>query len=70
MNFSNVGDSNVWAYSPCATDNFDWTSDTEKMRYIDGGWEFDVSGTDFEGTFRIEIDEVPEVGEPQAFLKN
>ncbi|MFB2968445.1 esterase/lipase family protein [Aerosakkonema sp. BLCC-F183] len=45
-------------------------SDTEKMRYIAGGWEFDVSGTDFAGTFRIEIDEVPEVGELQAFMRN
>lgn len=43
-------------------------SDTEKMRFIDGGWEFDVSGTDLDASFRIEIDKVPEVGEPLPFV--
>ena len=42
--------------------------DSIKMNEIDGGWEFEVAGTGFKGTFRIEIDAVPEVGEPQAFV--
>ncbi len=42
-------------------------NDREKMRVEDGGWLFEVAGTGFQGTFRIEIDGVPEVGEPQPF---
>lgn len=42
--------------------------DSIKMNAVDGGWEFEVVGTGFKGTFRIEIDAVPEVGEPQAFV--
>ena len=38
-----------------------------KMAKVNGGWEFDVQGTGFEGTFRIEIDKVPEDGEPIPF---
>ena len=38
-----------------------------EMRKVDGGWEFDVGGTGFDGTFRVEIDNVPEVGEPLPF---
>jgi PGAP1-like protein len=38
-----------------------------KMNAVNGGWEFEVKGTGFNGTFRIEIDAVPEVGKPQAF---
>ena len=34
------------------------------MRQTPEGWEFDVKGTGFVGTFRIEIDYVPEEGEP------
>lgn len=30
----------------------------------DGGWRFEVKGTGFEGTFRIELDWVPEEGHP------
>ncbi len=39
-----------------------------KMTEVDGGWEFDVQGTGFEGRFRIEIDQVPEVGKPKPFI--
>ncbi|HEY9831016.1 MAG TPA: hypothetical protein V6D26_10575, partial [Stenomitos sp.] len=35
-----------------------------EMRATAQGWEFEVKGTGFEGTFRIEIDSVPEEGEP------
>jgi hypothetical protein len=38
------------------------------MTEVDGGWEFDVQGTGFEGRFRIEIDQVPEVGKPKPFI--
>ncbi|MEM7716882.1 MAG: hypothetical protein AAF349_25560 [Cyanobacteria bacterium P01_A01_bin.68] len=37
------------------------------MEFNNGGWEFDVRGTGFEGTFKIEVDVVPEVGEPTLF---
>ena len=33
----------------------------------DGGWEFDVSGPGFQATFRVELDTVPEVGDPWPF---
>lgn len=36
----------------------------DAMRKVSGGWEFDVGGTGFQGTFRVEIDNVPEVGAP------
>ena len=39
-----------------------------KMTAVDGGWEFEVGGTGFKGTFRIEIDSVPPEGEPKAFV--
>lgn len=39
-------------------------SPENEMRRIAQGWEFDVKGTGFEGTFRIEIDQVPLEGEP------
>jgi len=42
--------------------------ETDQMRYSNGGWEFDISGTGFEGTFRIEIDEIPEDGEAIPFV--
>ena len=34
------------------------------MAVEDGGWEFDVNGTGFSGRFRVELDDVPEQGEP------
>jgi hypothetical protein len=37
------------------------------MEFNRDGWEFDIFGTGFEGTFKIEIDLVPEVGEPEIF---
>ena len=40
-------------------------SDQDRMRIADGGWEFDVTGTGFQATFKIELDAVPEVGAPQ-----
>ena len=39
------------------------------MRQTAEGWEFDVRGTGFEGTFRIEIDLVPQEGEPISLIK-
>lgn len=39
----------------------------DEMRQTPEGWEFDVEGTGFKGTFRIEIDRVPPDGEPEAF---
>lgn len=34
-----------------------------------GGWEFSIGGEDwgFEGTFRVELENVPEIGKPQPF---
>jgi len=39
--------------------------DEDRMQVAGGGWEFMVSGTGFRGTFRIELDVVPEAGAPQ-----
>ena len=49
-----------------AQEGFNPSNDREMRRTADG-WEFDVLGTGFEGTFRIEIDQVPEEGEPIPF---
>lgn len=38
-------------------------SPENEMRQTSQGWEFEVKGTGFEGTFRIEIDSIPEEGE-------
>jgi hypothetical protein len=43
--------------------------DENEMRQTGEGWEFDVRGTGFEGTFRIEIDLVPEQGEAISLIK-
>jgi hypothetical protein len=37
----------------------------DPMTPADTGWDFKVSGTGFEGRFRIELDAVPETGAPQ-----
>jgi hypothetical protein len=34
------------------------------MDLVDGGWEFEVGGTGFAGRLRIELDAIPEDGEP------
>jgi hypothetical protein len=39
----------------------------DEMRQTAEGWEFNVDGTGFKGTFRIEIDRVPLDGEPVPF---
>lgn len=39
----------------------------DEMRKVNGGWEFDVKGDGFIGTLRIEIDSVPEAGQPAPF---
>lgn len=49
-----------------ATPGFRNVSEDE-MRKASGGWEFDVGGTGFKGTLRIEIDSVPEEGQPAPF---
>jgi len=40
-------------------------SKEQEMRIVADGWEFDVVGTGFEGTFGIEIERVPEEGQPE-----
>jgi hypothetical protein len=47
-----------------AREGFQASAD-DLMRQVDDGWEFDVAGTGFRGTFRIQLDVVPEVGTPQ-----
>lgn len=37
------------------------------MRQVEDGWEFDVMGTGFYGTYRIELERIPETGSPIAF---
>jgi hypothetical protein len=34
------------------------------LPYQEGGWQFEVTGTGFRGTLQIELDLVPEDGEP------
>jgi hypothetical protein len=41
-----------------AMPGFDATT-LDPMPKVAGGWEFDVKGTGFEATLRIELDEVP-----------
>ena len=40
---------------------------TEEMTKLNGGWEFNVHGTGFDGTLRIELETVPEEGKPVPF---
>ncbi|MBD1891965.1 hypothetical protein [Coleofasciculus sp. FACHB-SPT9] len=40
----------------------------EEMQKVNGGWQFDVRETGFEGTFRIELDRIPENGLPIPFV--
>lgn len=37
------------------------------MRRVEQGWEFEVAGTGFVGTYRIELDHIPEEGYPASF---
>ncbi|MGB7445149.1 MAG: hypothetical protein WA919_29100 [Coleofasciculaceae cyanobacterium] len=39
----------------------------EKMKKMGDGWNFDVMGTGFKGKFSIEIDRIPEEGEPETY---
>lgn len=39
----------------------------DKMTKVTGGWEFDIGETGFQGTLRIELDKVPEEGQPTPF---
>jgi hypothetical protein len=39
----------------------------DEMRQVGGGWEFDLSGTGFQGTLQVELDRVPEHGRPIPF---
>ena len=39
----------------------------DEMKKNGGGWEFSVAGTGFQGTFRLELDKVPEEGQPIPF---
>ncbi|MBD1903036.1 alpha/beta hydrolase [Trichocoleus sp. DQ-A3] len=43
-------------------------SPQEEMQKVNGGWQFDVRETGFEGTFRIELDRIPENGLPIPFV--
>lgn len=43
------------------------TARGSEMERVAGGWRFPVKGTGFAGTFRIEIDAVPEDGHPVPF---
>ncbi len=47
--------------------NDDSLQNGQLMRQVPGGWEFDIIGTGFVGTYRIEFDRIPETGEPMPF---
>lgn len=49
------------------SENFD--VDVEPMLTTLEGWQFTVKNKNFEGTFRIELDKVPEQGEIQSFAE-
>jgi hypothetical protein len=51
-----------------ALDEFQPSTEQE-MRIVADGWEFDVVGTGFEGTFRIEIEQIPEEGQPEPLTQ-
>jgi pimeloyl-ACP methyl ester carboxylesterase len=38
------------------------------LRAIEDGWEFDIGGTGFQGTFGIELASIPEVGFPKPIV--
>ncbi|NER30400.1 MAG: hypothetical protein F6J89_22935 [Symploca sp. SIO1C4] len=40
----------------------------EMMRMVENGWHFDVLGTGFKGRFCIEIDRIPEQGQPEPLI--
>ena len=40
----------------------------DAMRPHDGGWAFDVEGTGFKATLLLELETIPEVGQPVPFL--
>lgn len=42
----------------------------DSMRAVKGGWEFDVTGTGFDGTFQVEVDAIPEGGDPVPLVKS
>jgi hypothetical protein len=42
----------------------DGSGKDDEMTATPKGWEFPIGGTGFEGTFRIEVDQVPETGDP------
>ena len=39
----------------------------QPMRRQDNGWLFDVAGDGFEATFGIELEQIPETGEPSPY---
>ena len=42
-------------------------SESEEMEPVDGGWEFKIGGTGFDGILRVEIERLPDVGTPMPF---
>ncbi|NEO99618.1 MAG: hypothetical protein F6K58_13250 [Symploca sp. SIO2E9] len=40
----------------------------EMMRMVEDGWHFDVVGTGFKGRFSIEIERIPEYGQPESLM--
>lgn len=45
----------------------DLLKSTTLMRRVDDGWEFDIGGTGFTGTYRIELARIPETGAAIGF---
>ena len=50
-----------------ASDQGNQLTNATAMKQVNTGWEFDVSGTGFIGTYRIELDKVPDEGQPVPF---
>jgi hypothetical protein len=45
-------------------EDFSNPSYSTPMERAENGWEFNIEGTGFKGRFRIELNQVPEVGRP------
>lgn len=46
-------------------DNERFTDSVSPLTRADGGWSFGIKGTGFEGTFAVELDSVPDTGQPR-----
>ena len=53
-----------------AAPNFQYSNQHKPMEKINGGWKFEIGNTEwgFKGTFAIDVDTIPDIGQPQHFV--